>query len=96
MLSGMLSQEVYYCLIPIELPEAECSAVSSRMPFCSREEQEAPVGLLSVTELSLGLQSLSLPCWEQPWNRTEPELQERPSSPKNSEYQSQCGDVYKI
>ncbi|XP_027029044.1 cytoplasmic polyadenylation element-binding protein 1a isoform X3 [Tachysurus fulvidraco] len=65
-----------------ELPEAECLAVASRMPFCSQEEQESSLGLLSVAELSLGLQSLSLP-WEQPWNCTEPELPARPSSPEN-------------
>lgn len=80
----------------LELPEAEPAAVASRMPFCSQDRQEAPFGLLSVDELSLGLQSLSLPCWEQPWNSTEPELPERLNSPKNSEYHSQLGHVYNI
>ncbi|KAF7701792.1 cytoplasmic polyadenylation element-binding protein 1a [Silurus meridionalis] len=66
-----------------EVPEAECSSVASRMPFCSQEGQESPLGLLSVAELSLGLQSLRLPCWEQPWNSAEPEHPSRPCSPKN-------------
>lgn len=90
------AQKLYHCLIPVELPDAECSAVASRMPFCSQEEQESPLGLLSVSELSLGLQSLSLPCWERPWNCTEPELPARPSSPENSEYHSQHSALYDI
>lgn len=84
-------QKLYFCFIFVELPEAECSAVGSRMPFCSQEEQESRLGLLSVAELSLGLQSLSLPCWEQPWDCAEPELPVRPSSPGSSEYHGQCG-----
>ncbi|KAM9496276.1 cytoplasmic polyadenylation element-binding protein 1a isoform 2-T2 [Clarias gariepinus] len=66
-----------------DLPEAECSAVASGLPFCAQEEQESRLGLLSVAELSLGLQSLSQSCWEQPWDYTECKLPARPSSPEN-------------
>ncbi|XP_022527337.1 cytoplasmic polyadenylation element-binding protein 1a isoform X1 [Astyanax mexicanus] len=63
-----------------DLPEAGCSTVASRMPFCS-QEQDASLDLPDITELSLGLQSLGLPCWDQPWTCPEPEPLAQPCSP---------------
>ncbi|XP_026856408.2 cytoplasmic polyadenylation element-binding protein 1a [Electrophorus electricus] len=55
-----------------DLLDAGCAAVASRMPFSS-PEQDSPLGLPSIAELSLGLQSLGLACWDQPWSCPEPE-----------------------
>ncbi|XP_066524046.1 cytoplasmic polyadenylation element-binding protein 1a isoform X2 [Hoplias malabaricus] len=63
-----------------DLPDAGCSAVASRMPFCS-QEQDAPLSLPDITELSLGLQSLGLPCWDQPWSCPDSEPLAQPCSP---------------
>ncbi|XP_051975247.1 cytoplasmic polyadenylation element-binding protein 1-like isoform X2 [Xyrauchen texanus] len=50
-----------------------CSTRVSRMLFAP-EQQDSLSGVPSVEELSLGLLSLSLPCWnQQPWIRPEPQ-----------------------
>ncbi|XP_076863062.1 cytoplasmic polyadenylation element-binding protein 1a isoform X2 [Brachyhypopomus gauderio] len=48
------------------------AAVASRMPFSSRE-QDSPLSLPGIAELSLGLQSLGLARWDQPWSCPEPD-----------------------
>ncbi|XP_077066269.1 cytoplasmic polyadenylation element-binding protein 1a isoform X2 [Siphateles boraxobius] len=56
-----------------------CSPLVSRMLFSP--EQQDPVAVMpSVDELSLGLLSLSLPCWtQQPWSRPDPQRSTQPA-----------------
>ncbi|XP_067292796.1 cytoplasmic polyadenylation element-binding protein 1a [Pseudorasbora parva] len=55
-----------------------CSPLVSRMLFAP-EQQDPVAGVPSVDELSLGLLSLSLPCWnQQPWSRPEPQRSTHP------------------
>lgn len=58
----------------------DCSPLVSSMLFAP-EQQDPQAAVPSVDELSLGLLSLSFPCWnQQPWSRPESQRLTQPCS----------------
>uniref|UniRef100_A0AAY4DNR0 RRM domain-containing protein n=1 Tax=Denticeps clupeoides TaxID=299321 RepID=A0AAY4DNR0_9TELE len=63
-----------------DLQDSDPVAVGSRMPFSPRT-QDPSSGLPSVTDLGLGLQSLTMSEWERPWSSQDAESHVQACSP---------------